>query len=444
MGTSVSEVLEFKPSFSSGSTPSFTLTGSASQGTTFTSSSSAAIVVFDRSGDLWVATWDQGRILEFKPPFSTNMNASLVIGQPDFKTVDSGAYPPPSDHTLIPVDIAFDSSGNLWAADGEAGGVLENRILEFMPPFSDGMSASLVIGQPTFVTNSGILSQNGLECAPLCSISFDQAGNLWVASEYQNRVLEYRPPFSSGMDASIVIGQSSFTSGTASSRLNGLSEPFGVAFDPGGNLWVGDRIHNQRVLEFKPPFVNGMSASLALGQPTFGSSIDFDGGSIVFDSQGNLWASDPAHNQVVEFLASDTTVASTSSTSSSTTATSSSLGTASSSLGSSTTSTGSASSSPTTTSSSVSSVSSVTTTSSATSTITSANQVGGIPEFPFQPLVATILTILLVASYLLSRHHSQAGSPLREQHLQAPTSIEDRFLEQVSSKLIGCVVDYMS
>ena len=43
------------------------------------------------------------------------------------------------------------------------------------------------------------------------------------------------------------------------------------AFDGSGNLWVADAF-NQRVLEYTPPFSNGMAASLELGQPS-GDSI---------------------------------------------------------------------------------------------------------------------------------------------------------------------------
>ena len=44
----------------------------------------------------------------------------------------------------------------------------------------------------------------------------------------------------------------------------GLDTPNGLAFDSSGNLWVADSSNN-RVLEYKAPFTTGEAASLVLG-----------------------------------------------------------------------------------------------------------------------------------------------------------------------------------
>lgn len=79
-------------------------------------------------------------------------------------------------------------------------------------------------------------------------------------------VLEYTSPFSTGMSASLVIGQSSFTTGEPAASANGLGEPRGAAFDPSGNLWVADSVNN-RVLEYSgapPPSIPEFPPLLAL------------------------------------------------------------------------------------------------------------------------------------------------------------------------------------
>ena len=89
-------------------------------------------------------------------------------------------------------------------------------------------------------------------------LAFDSSGNLWVSDNSNNRVLEFRPPFSMGMNASLVIGQPDFETGRASISqsgfLNGLAT---LVIDPSGNIWVGDK---SRVLEFRAPFSTGMNA----------------------------------------------------------------------------------------------------------------------------------------------------------------------------------------
>jgi len=59
---------------------------------------------------------------------------------------------------LQPIAVSFDSGGNLFVVDA-----LNNRALEFEPPFSNGMDASVVFGQPDFVTRSAGAGINALD-----------------------------------------------------------------------------------------------------------------------------------------------------------------------------------------------------------------------------------------------------------------------------------------
>jgi len=339
-------------------------------------------VAFDSAGNMWVADYANSRVIEFKAPFSTGMQASIVIGHPTF-TNSSYAYTGNSGLDG-PTAIAFDSSGNLWVSDLA-------RIMEFSPPFSNGMAASLVIGQANFTSyQSGTTST--LLRGP-SSIAFDAAGNLWVADTPNNRTLEFAPPFSTGMAASIVLGQTSFTATqNCSASQSSMCSPVGVAFDSSGNLWVTDSLAN-RVLEFTPPFSSGMEAALVIGQPDFTSSVGglssgalsltYNGtyayANAAFDPAGNLWVADTGNNRVVGFNAQ--AIIETASNSSSTSE-SSSVSSSTSSLSSSSTS---SLSSSTTSSVSSSSTSSLSSSSVPTSTA---------PEFPSAYLGVSLLVVL--------------------------------------------------
>lgn len=240
-------------------------------------------LAFDHSGNLWVADSYNDRILEFSPPFSDNMSATLALGQMNFVTPKQQQGTCGSG-LICPVGVAFDRYGNLWVSDTS-----NNRVLMFQPPFHSGMSASMVIGQPIFSSQTPFLRRDGL--AGPWGIAFDASGNLWVADSGNDRVVEFQPPFSSGMLASLVVGEPDFSHDNCAipaqsnngkcGTLSILNMPWQVAFDPSGDLWVAEGWNSGRLLEFKAPFANGMEASL-LTEPIYVYSL-------AFDPPGDLW-----------------------------------------------------------------------------------------------------------------------------------------------------------
>ncbi len=312
-------VLEFKPPFTTGMNASVVI----GQNSFIESNSPISqsgfgpaghygtqFALFDSSGDLWVIGYV--RVLEFKPPYISGMPASLVIGQKDFTSTASvgnvyGYGRCTRDEVGYPAAGAFDSSGNLWVDDG-----LYNRVLEFSPPFSNGMNASLVIGQKDFVHCAPHLSQSGLN-SEFSSMAFDPSGNLWVGDGTNNRILEFRPPFSTGMNASLVFGQKDFVTGPpaalssfADCGANGLGYACAFSFDPTGNLWL---MYNSTAYEFKPPYSSGMTtqqASLEIGKRTLNGT----GANFGFDPSGNLWVPDFSNNRILEFACGDSCVTS--------------------------------------------------------------------------------------------------------------------------------------
>lgn len=255
----------------------------------------------DSSGNLWVADCDNNRVVEYMAPFSNGMSASLVLGEPDMNTSTGGA----SATTLYcPSGLAFDSQGNLWVSDYD-----NSRIVEFKAPLTSGMAASVALGQTDLNSSTCNTTATGL-CYPWEGIAFDGKGNLFVA-DYENcRIVEYEPPFSTGMAASIAIGQTDLNSSNCGTTASMLDSPLGLAFDANGNLWTGDYINN-RVLEFTgPSFATGMSASLVIGQADLTSSASsttasglWDPYDVSFDSKGNLYVADYYNSRTLMFSA---------------------------------------------------------------------------------------------------------------------------------------------
>ena len=135
-----------------------------------------------------------------------------------------------------------------------------------MPPFTNGMTASLVIGQVNVTSNGAATTASGL--AFPTGIAFDRAGNLWIGDSGNNRVLEFVPAFATGMSASVVLGQPDFVTAAANITQNGFHAPFGLDFDSKDNMAVADEL-NSRTMAFKPPFTTDQDAKGVLGQPDF-------------------------------------------------------------------------------------------------------------------------------------------------------------------------------
>ncbi|HZC22738.1 MAG TPA: NHL repeat-containing protein [Candidatus Binatia bacterium] len=254
----------------------------------------------DSSGNVWVADCDNNRVVEYQAPFTNGMSASIVLGEPDMNTSTGGST---ATTLSCPSGMAFDSKGNLWVSDYD-----NSRIVEFKTPFSSGMAASLALGQANLTASTCATSATAL-CYPWEGVAFDSKGNLFVADYSNCRIVEYKPPFSTGMAAALAIGQADLNSSACGTTVSTMNSPLGIAFDSKGNLWTGDYTNN-RVLEFTAPFTTGMSASLVIGQSNFTSSAYSTTASglsnpydVSFDTKGNLYVADYNNNRTVMYSA---------------------------------------------------------------------------------------------------------------------------------------------
>jgi hypothetical protein len=109
------------------------------------------------------------------------------------------------------------------------------------------MNAALVLGQSNFVNNENSTTQSGMY-DPM-GLAADASGDVWVADFENSRVLEFSPPYSNGMNAALVLGQGNFTASRTAVTQSGLNSPWSAAVDASGNVWVADE-QNNRVLSF--------------------------------------------------------------------------------------------------------------------------------------------------------------------------------------------------
>jgi hypothetical protein len=221
---------------------------------TFASGLSApSSLAFDAAGNLYIANFAGGTIMQVTPGGAVNTFASGFIS---------------------PSGLAFDASGNLYVADFGA-----NTVSEVTP---GGMVS-------TFAT--GFSSPFGL--------AFDAAGNLYVANQTSNTVSQVTPggsvnTFASGFNSpeglafdaagNLYVSNTSGNDvsqvtpgGVVSTFASGFSSPIGLSFDPAGNLYVANEGDNT-ISQVTP---GGTISS-------FSSGFNLPTG-IAFDASGDLY-----------------------------------------------------------------------------------------------------------------------------------------------------------
>lgn len=268
--------------------------------------SSPSQAVVDGAGALYIADTGNNRVLKF-PSIVSGTAASVVLGQSNFNE-NQANNPSPGAQTLnAPFALALDANNNLFVADS-----LNSRILKYPAPITTFMSATVVIGQQLFTQS---LPGNPVSASTLndpFGLTIDGSGNLYVSDTFNNRVLYYTPPFTNGMAATRVLGQSNFTNHSGGQGSNRLSFPYGLAIDSFRRIYVADQA-NQRVLLFTSIYTNNMSAFQVIGQPNFISTTqnypDFNPHAynlntpwgVAVESNQNFYISDNQNNRVLGY-----------------------------------------------------------------------------------------------------------------------------------------------
>jgi uncharacterized protein (TIGR03437 family) len=303
-------------------------------------------LAIDSSGNLWTTDPLNNRVLMF-PVANLTQNApqpvaSVVLGQNDFvtSTLPSGTLTQLSKNIVVdPSSLAFDSSGNLYVADGysrvlffqgpnfASQGQPALRVLGVAPPVTSGPPTAYptqyTLGAPNPANNNSLIPPNGV---------FTQGNNVYVADTPQNRIVEYDIPSNWAAESTAfpspailhVFGQVGTSTGQAN---QGLAQPQSFTFASpsagaflGTQMWVADT-GNNRVLGISPNSANTYSgASVLIGQLDYiynapnlivGQEVFLSGGlpsgsasGIVIDnstSTPHLYVADPGNNRILCF-----------------------------------------------------------------------------------------------------------------------------------------------
>jgi uncharacterized protein (TIGR03437 family) len=245
-----------------------------------------------------VADTDNNRVLLWKSfPTSNGQAPDLVLGQPDFATVQlfAGVH----NNTLRGPQGVWLQNGKLFVADTQ-----NHRVLIWNSiPTKNQQAADVVLGQKDFESSE---APAGTQFNPVAqanrlysptSVTSD-GSHVFVSDLGFNRVLIWNTiPASVDQPADVVIGQPDFNSAipnnsTGFCKSNGtdssgnptyplrcektLDFPRYALADGQGRLFVADG-GNDRVLIYKTiPTTNGVAADTVLGQPDFLTDLASD------------------------------------------------------------------------------------------------------------------------------------------------------------------------
>ncbi len=237
-------------------------------------------VLFDHAGNLYVVDSDNNLILRIAPDGTTTVVAGNGIAG---YSGDGGLA---TDASLNdPSAIALDSAGNLYIADTH-----NNLVREVSNGIITTIAGNLTFG---YDGDGGPATSASLSL-PI-GIAIDLADNIYVSDVYDNVVREIANGIITTFAGMPTPDNGGFggDNGPATQAL--LSEPWGLAFDPAGNLYISDS-HNDRIRMVSKGIIttfagvggfgytgdNGPAAAAGLGNPR----------GIRFDSAGNLYIAD--------------------------------------------------------------------------------------------------------------------------------------------------------
>ena len=240
-------------------------------------------IALDTNGNLYISDAGNSRIREVSGGVITTIAGTDTSGF----FGDNG--PATGAELNAPRSLALDSASNLYIADSG-----NNRIRKV---------AGGVIGTVAGTGVAGFSGDNGpavnAQLDVPCGLALDSAGNLYIAEYYNNRIRK----LANGVITTFAgKGTQGFSGDGGPAVAAQLDDPFVLAIDSTGNLFIGDYGNNR----IRKVAVSGTISTVA-GNGTTGFSGD--GGSavsaqlhtpygIALDSAGNIYTADYQNNRI--------------------------------------------------------------------------------------------------------------------------------------------------
>jgi hypothetical protein len=192
-----------------------------------------------------------------------------------------------SAELAYPFGVAVDSSGNLFIADSD-----NSRVRKV-----SGGIITTVAGDGTVGYNGDNISATFAKLDLPWAVAVDSSGNLFIADTYNQRIRKV----SGGIITTVAgNGTPGYNGDNISATSAELANPFGVAVDSSGNLFIADT-YNERIRK-----VSGGIITTVVGNGILGYSDNISATSaeldlpwaVAVDSSGNLFIADTYNQRI--------------------------------------------------------------------------------------------------------------------------------------------------
>ncbi|HZT29866.1 MAG TPA: Ig-like domain-containing protein [Bryobacteraceae bacterium] len=190
-------------------------------------------VALDAAGNLYIADGDHSRVRKVIPAgaISTVAGTGLWGSTMDPKAANS--------ELSIPMSVATDAAGNLYIADSA------NALVLKVTPAGD---ISVAAGTGKAGTSGDGGPATSAQIGVPTAVAVDAAGNLYIADRLYSRV---RKVTSTGIISTVAGNGAPKFAGDGGPAVQAQLDPFDLAVDGAGNLFVADR-NNYRVRKIDP------------------------------------------------------------------------------------------------------------------------------------------------------------------------------------------------
>jgi uncharacterized protein (TIGR03437 family) len=193
--------------------------------------------------------------------------------------------PAASAQLLSPEGVAVDAAGNLYIADQGTGRILK---------VSGGTLAKVAGGGSAGAANVDGIPATSAQLAAPYGVAVDPSGNIYLADTTAARVRKI-----SGGVISTVAGGGSVLGDNGPATSAQLSEPLGIAVDPGANLYIADFARVRLVSNSTINTVAGNGTAGYQGDGGVATAAELASpNGVAVDSSGNLYIADTGNNRV--------------------------------------------------------------------------------------------------------------------------------------------------
>jgi len=242
-------------------------------------------VAVDSAGNVYSADFDDGQILKI-----TRAGVISTVAGGDTEGFGGDGGPAANARLYNPQGVAVDNAGNLYIADTGNERIRKVTTAGIISTVAGGGNAGDAGNGGPAIT-AQINSPRGL--------GLDNSGNLYVADSGNNRI---RKVTSAGVIETVAGNGSAGYSGDGGPAMRAqLSNPFGVALDSAGNLYIADDGNNRIRKVARAGVISTVAGAdtRALGDagPATGAQLVLPGG-VALDSTGNLYIADSANDRI--------------------------------------------------------------------------------------------------------------------------------------------------